>query len=105
MPLWAWSTSTTTPLKNNFYLNKGAVIRSSSSGYEKGDVTSSNFGHEIAESESDFPTYSGSHGHGTALVLNIERGKKIAELGIFEVREIILVLISLFYVRRTIYIQ
>ena len=35
MPLWAWSTSTTPPLKNNFYLNKGAVIRSSSSEYEK----------------------------------------------------------------------
>ena len=35
MPLWAWSTSKTPPLKNNLYLNKGAVIRSSSSEYEK----------------------------------------------------------------------
>ena len=68
MPLWAWSTSTTTPLKNNFYLNKGAVIRSSSSEYEKRDVISSNFGHEIALSESDSSTNSGSHGHETALI-------------------------------------
>ena len=38
MPLWTWPTSTTPPLKNNFYLDKGAVIRSSSSEFEKKTV-------------------------------------------------------------------
>ena len=40
MPLWTGPTSTTPPLKNNFYLDKGAVIRSSSSEYAKTNVIS-----------------------------------------------------------------
>lgn len=38
MPLCTWPTSTTPPLKNKSCLGKGAVIRSSSSEYEKTDV-------------------------------------------------------------------